>query len=205
MLTGTVPIVSTGVNLSLLYLDHNRLTGSFPLLYTATEWHVFELSSNEISGPLAVPSYASTADSTEYTTRYLGLDASFGYALNLLFGDNQLTGTLPAWLASLPLTVSLLSPWPARVSLICTHTHMGMLQYTVRYLNYAAAVQSLVLQLSDTVAVMQTIDASNNSLSGALPATVLEGIWLQSLDYSANNLTGSIASNVTSFSLEVST
>ncbi|DBA86983.1 TPA: hypothetical protein ACH3X2_000365 [Trebouxia sp. C0005] len=151
MLTGTVPIVSTGVNLSLLYLDHNRLTGSFPLLYTATEWHVFELSSNEISGPLAVPSYASTADSTEYTTRYLGLDASFGYALNLLFGDNQLTGTLPAWLASLPLT---------------------------------------------------TIDASNNSLSGALPATVLEGIWLQSLDYSANNLTGSIASNVTSFSLE---
>ena len=56
----------------------------------------------------------------------------------------------------------------------------------------------------DTVAVMQTIDASNNSFSGALPATVLEGIWLQSLDYSANNLTGSIANNVTSFLLEVS-
>ncbi len=82
---------------------------------------------------------------------------------------------------------------------------MGMLQYTIRYLSYAAALQKVVLQLSDIVAVMQTIDASNNSLSGALPATVLEGIWLQSLDYSANNLTGSIANNVTSFSLEVST
>lgn len=62
-----------------------------------------------------------------------------------------------------------------------------------------------LLQLYDIVAVMQTIDASNNSFSGALPATVLEGIWLQSLDYSANNLTGSIANKVTSFSVEVST
>ncbi len=61
-----------------------------------------------------------------------------------------------------------------------------------------------MLQLYDIVAVMQTIDASNNSFSDALPATVLEGIWLQSLDYSVNYLTGSIASNVTSFLLEVS-
>ena len=80
-----------------------------------------------------------------------------------------------------------------------------MLQYAVRYPTYAAVLQTHVLQQSDIVAVMQTIDASNNSLNGALPATVLEGIWLQSLDYSANNLTGSIANNVTSFSLEVST
>jgi len=82
---------------------------------------------------------------------------------------------------------------------------MGMLQYTIRYLSYAAVLQSIALHLYDVVAVMQTVDASNNSFSGALPATVLEGIWLQSFDYSANNLTGSIASNVTSFLLEVST
>lgn len=111
MLTGTVPSVETGPDLSLLYLDHNRLTGSFPLLYTATLLHVFDLSSNEISGPLALPNspYVTTADATDYTTRYLGLDASFGFALNLLFGNNELTGSLPAWLASLPYTVSLQS------------------------------------------------------------------------------------------------
>ena len=112
MLTGTVPVVATGPDLSLLYLNHNRLTGSFPLLFTAPQMHVFELSSNQISGPLALPGspYISTADAAEYTTRYLGLDASFGYALNLLFGNNQLTGDLPAWVASLPFTVSLVSP-----------------------------------------------------------------------------------------------
>lgn len=112
MLTGTVPFVETGPDLSLLYLDHNRLTGSFPLLYTATQMHVFDLSSNQISGPLSLPTspYVSTVDATDYTTRYLGLDASFGYALNILFGNNELTGSLPAWLASLPFTVSLVSP-----------------------------------------------------------------------------------------------
>ncbi len=111
MLTGTVPFVETGPNMSLLYLDHNRLTGTFPLLYTATLMHVFDLSSNQISGTLALPdtSSSTTSDSTEYTTRYLGLDASFGYAVNLLFGNNEMTGSLPAWLASLALTVSLQS------------------------------------------------------------------------------------------------
>ena len=73
--------------------------------------HVFDLSSNQFSGPLALPSspYISTADSTDYTTRYLGLDASFGCNLNLVFANNELTGSLPAWLASLPITVSLQS------------------------------------------------------------------------------------------------
>ena len=73
--------------------------------------HVFDLSSNQISGPLALPesAYVSTADSTDYSTRYLGLDASFGYALHLLCANNELTGSLPAWLPSLPFTVSLQS------------------------------------------------------------------------------------------------
>ena len=51
---------------------------------------------------------------------------------------------------------------------------------------------------------MQSIDASNNLLSGALPATTFEGVWLESVDYSGNNLTGSIANNVTSYAIEVS-
>lgn len=51
---------------------------------------------------------------------------------------------------------------------------------------------------------MQSIDASGNLLSGALPATTFEGVWLESVDYSVNNLTGSIANNVTSYAMEVS-
>ncbi len=129
MLTGTVPVVGTGPDMSLLYLDHNRLTGSFPLLYTAPQMHVFDLSSNQISGPLVVPDspYLSTADSTYYTTRYLGLDATFGYALDLLFGTNELTGSLPVWLPSLPFTVSLFMTCPCDVDTsIHAHGHAAV-------------------------------------------------------------------------------
>jgi len=51
---------------------------------------------------------------------------------------------------------------------------------------------------------MQAIDASNNSFSGALPSAILEGVWLESMDYSANNMTGSIANTITAYSLMVS-
>ena len=109
-LSGTVPVVTTGSALSLLYLDHNQLTGTFPLLLTAPLMHVMDLSNNNFTGPLVIQdsSYTTTEAGTDFTTRYLGLEAQYGCSLALLFSNNQMTGTLPPWLASLPITVGTL-------------------------------------------------------------------------------------------------
>lgn len=106
-LSGTVPVVTTGGALSLLYLDHNQLTGTFPLLTTAPLLHVMDLSNNNFTGPLVAGggSYTTTEATTDFTTKYLGLEAQYGGVLELLFSNNQLTGTLPSWLASIPITV----------------------------------------------------------------------------------------------------
>ena len=117
-LSGTVPVVETGSALSLLYMDHNQLTGTFPLLITAPLLHVMDLSNNNFTGPLVIQdsSYITTQAGIDFTTRYLGLEAQFGSNLELLFSNNQLTGTLPPWLASLPITVGTLG---ALLALFC--------------------------------------------------------------------------------------
>ncbi len=107
LLTGSVPIavgttpISTGADLSTVYLDHNKLSGTLPLLATAPLFHIYDMSNNNFSGSLTLPSTAAL----DYATRFLALDASYGNSLDLLFGSNQLTGSLPSWLASLAVAV----------------------------------------------------------------------------------------------------
>ena len=50
---------------------------------------------------------------------------------------------------------------------------------------------------------MQLLDGSNNSFSGDLPEQIFNGVWLESMDYSGNNMTGTLSSAITSYGVKV--
>lgn len=106
-LTGTIPaIAATTLTLRMLFLDYNELSGNLPVLTSAQQLLVMDVSNNKLAGsiPLFGLSAAGT-DAAEYAARYLSLDASYGCAMDMNFGDNQLSGTLPSWLVSFPFEV----------------------------------------------------------------------------------------------------
>lgn len=90
----------------MLFLDYNQLSGDLPVLTSAQQILVMDISNNKLAGsiPLFGLSAAGT-DAAEYAARYLSLDASDGCAMDMDFGDNQLMGTLPSWLLSFPFEV----------------------------------------------------------------------------------------------------
>ena len=106
-LTGTIPaIAATALTLKMIFLDDNELSGSLPVLTSAQQLLVMDISNNKLAGsiPLFGLSAAGT-DAAEYAARYLSLDASYGCAMDMDFGDNELSGNLPSWLTSFPFEV----------------------------------------------------------------------------------------------------
>ena len=90
----------------MLFLDHNELSGNFPVLTFSQQLLVLDISDNQLAG--SVPPFGLAAagpDAAEYAARYLSLDASFGSAMDISIADNPLVGSLPAWLATFPLEV----------------------------------------------------------------------------------------------------
>ena len=51
---------------------------------------------------------------------------------------------------------------------------------------------------------VQGVDGSNCSFTGALPDAVFQGVWLDHIDLSGNELSGSISNTLTSFAMRVS-
>ena len=166
LLTGTIPAVFTGSALSILYLDHNKLTGSFPIFLTATLLHVLDMSSNDLSGTLPEVVSASSGD-VEYGSRFLSLDASTGFSLDLLFGNNQLTGNMPSWLPSLPLTV-------------CKHPSFACLTFVCHKPCLAAYATKLLFCI--------TIHFCNNDgFFNAISAVLTSRRWMQATTHSAGH------------------
>lgn len=105
-LTGTVPVSTGATSLRMLFLDYNQLSGDLPVLTFAQELLVMDISNNKLAGSIPLFGLAAAGtDATEYAAKYLSLDASYGCAMDLDFGDNQLVGTLPPWLMSFPFEV----------------------------------------------------------------------------------------------------
>ena len=53
------------------------------------------------------------------------------------------------------------------------------------------------------IVLVQAIDANNCSLSGSMPNLAFQGIWLKRIDFSNNELSGSIGNTLTSYALQV--
>lgn len=90
----------------MLFLDYNELSGDLPVLTSAQQALVIDISHNKLAG--SIPLFglsAAGADATEYAARYLSLDASSGCAMDMDFSNNELVGTLPSWLMSFPFEV----------------------------------------------------------------------------------------------------
>lgn len=88
----------------MVFLDNNQLSGDLPELIYAGHMLVMDVSNNQLAGSISSGS-STSVDAAEYASRYLALDASLGCAFDLDFGDNQLVGSLPLWLPSLPFEV----------------------------------------------------------------------------------------------------
>lgn len=106
-LTGTVPaIAAMAQTLRMLFLDYNELSGDLPVLTSAQQILVMDISNNKLAGSIPLFGLAAAGtEAAEYAARYLSLDASYGCAIDLDFSANQLVGTLPSWLVSFPLEV----------------------------------------------------------------------------------------------------
>ena len=104
-LTGTVPAPQDNtLPLRMVFLDYNQLSGNLPELTLAGHMLVMDVSNNQLAG--SISGVASTsADAADYAARYVALDATYGCAVDVDFGDNQLVGSLPLWLPTLPFEV----------------------------------------------------------------------------------------------------
>lgn len=99
-------VIPSGPALQLVYLNNNKLSTRFPFLYGSTEISVYDLSSNELSGAMVSSFSGSNSEASSlYYTRFLSLDASNGIDVDVIFSSNQLTGTIPDWLAAFPSSV----------------------------------------------------------------------------------------------------
>ena len=103
----TSDIYPSGPELNVVYLNDNLLSSKFPFLLTSPRLSVYDVSGNKISGPMTSTFSTSFAavTSLSYYTKFLALDASNGMSLELIFHSNQLTGSLPEWVASFPSSV----------------------------------------------------------------------------------------------------
>lgn len=97
----------------MLFLDHNQLSGNLPVLTFAQQFLVLDVSYNQLAGSIPLFGHSSAGpDAAEYAARFLSLDASYGCAMDLSFGDNPLVGSLPAWLPTFPFEVGCRSSPP---------------------------------------------------------------------------------------------
>jgi Leucine-rich repeat (LRR) protein len=191
-LTGSLPALADLTALSVFRVQGNSLSGSIPALSALSALQDFNASVNALTG--SIPSLAGLSSLIEFNVTSNNLSGSIpsfaGLAILMRFraGGNQLTGALPALTGSPSLTTF--------------NVANNQLTGSIPSLTGLTSLQEIQLQnnqlsgsipsLSGLVA-LGTFYAFNNQLTGSIPA--LTGLGqLDEFDVSTNQLTGSIPS-----------
>eukprot|EP00775_Hariotina_reticulata_P002698 gene2698-2998_t len=165
-LKGGVPAgLSRLKKLSWLALDGNQLTGTVPTqLLVLPQLEHFDLQGNQLSGLLQEPAGMAVVAQRQ---------AGVSQINKVLLGDNQIVGSLPSFLAALPVVVLDLS----------SNRLTG----------------SLPASLGSNL-VMQDLHLQGNKLSGSLPPALFGGNSLAIIDLSNNTITGHLPASVAQLS-----
>ncbi|PKA59458.1 putative inactive receptor kinase [Apostasia shenzhenica] len=215
LLSGPIPEELLGSSMQVMELDlsGNGFTGSINT-FSSTTLKILNLSSNSLSGQL--PSNVGRCSSVDLSKNVLSGDLSaiqnWDYTLEIIkLSSNELAGSLPSALGRHPklslvdlslnkLTGPVLSSFFTSLTLTSLNLSGNQFNGPVPLQN-SHTTESLVLSSYNH---LETLDISNNSLSGSLPPEISSMSSLKILNLRKNILSGELPSEISKLSgLEV--
>ncbi|PQQ07512.1 receptor-like protein kinase 2 [Prunus yedoensis var. nudiflora] len=184
-LSGTIPrSLGSLTSLNFLFLSSNNFSGEVPSLENFFVMYILDLGDNKFSGTIPA-----------------SIGESMPFLSILSLRSNSFTGSIPLQLCDLYLHILDLSHNNLAGNIPhCIGNLSGLTgEYSEAYVDQGrmeVVLKGRVLEYSSTLNLVNSIDLSNNNLSGEIPEGLTSLIELGTLNLSMNHLTGNIPANI---------
>ncbi|KAG4177104.1 hypothetical protein ERO13_A11G294123v2, partial [Gossypium hirsutum] len=200
-LTGKIPPSLGHINLSMLNLRNNSMFGALPSTLQNSSLIMLDFSENHFNG--SVPEWIGDKHSR---LKVLSLRSNhfdghiphricdLQYLQNLDLAHNNISGTIPKCFSNLTAMANRSNQSNYIYEWVSTRT-------TLFYLSALLVLKGREDEYSATLGLVTSMDLSTNSLTGEIPKEIGSLIELRSLNLSANLLTGNIPNEIGSMEL----